>query len=288
MGIFYAVLSSLFFAFYAVFKKKSTIKPYVYVLFMGLSCFFISLLIYLFLGYKENIFEKWLLFSFIGGIIWYIASVFFFVSVDKIGVARASEFKSLQGPIGSILILTILSEYVSLNIYLLVIAILFIFLSALCLVIKEKNNTKIKVKYILIAVLSALFYGISGFIRKLVTLKGYVYIQQVYSSLGLLLISFIYLLIKDKKLKVSKQNKKDYLLALSSGALYYFASFFMLLSYKRMEGSIAFTIIQLNSIWTAFIGIFYFKEIDYKKHYKRLLLGLLFAIIGITLLVICS
>lgn len=287
MGYLYAILSSLFFAFYALPKKKAKIKPYIYVLFMGVSCLILAVTLFLMFGKNEKVFDKWLLLSMVGGAVWFVASVLFFNSVDKIGVARSSEFKSLQGPIGSILMLTILSEYASLNIFLLLIAIVFIFLAALTLVIKEDNGTKIKLKNILLAVLAALFYAITGFVRKVVTLQGLVYIQQVYTSFGLLIASFTYILIKEKSIFIIKEKNKSYLYALLSGFFYYFASYFMLLSYEKIEGSIAFPIIQLNSIWATLIGIFIFKEINYKKYYKRLLLGLLFAVMGFTLLVIC-
>ena len=288
MGYLYAILSSLFFAFYAVPKKRVKLKPNIYVFFMGISCFLVSLSLYLLFGLNEVVFDKWLLLSIGGGVIWFIASVLFFISVDKMGVARASEFKSLQGPIGSLLMLIILSEYISLNIYLLLLAIIFIFLSAMTLVIKDDSNYKMQLKSIITAVLAALFYGLTGFIRKVVTIQGFVYIQQVYTSIGLVLAAFIFLIIKDKKVILKKEEKRSYLLAMLSGLFYYFASYFMLLSYKKIEGSIAFPIIQLNSVWAGIIGVLIFKEIDYKKYYKRLLLGLLFAILGITLLVICN
>ena len=286
MGYLYAIISSLFLTLYALPKKKSKLKPYTYVLFMGISSFLLAIIFYLLFGINESLFNNWLIVSFIGGIVWFIASALFFYCVDKMGVARASEFKSLQGPIGSILILTILSEFVGLNIYLLLLAIVFMFLSAYTLVINDNKSKNISFTSIFWALISALMYGVSGFIRKVVTLEGFVYSQQIYTSLGIMLSAFLYTIIKDKRIILD--NKKSCLLAITSGISHYLASFFMLISYKYIEGSIAFTIIQLNSIWTCLIGIFIFKEIDYKKYYKRLLLGLLFAIIGIILLVTCS
>lgn len=287
MGYLYALMSSLFFAMYALPKKKVKIKPHIYVLFMGLSCFVFSLLFLVVFGGNEVLFDKKLLLSVLGGIIWFVASFLFFHSVDKIGVARASEFKSLQGPIGSMLMLIILSEFVSLNIYLLLLAIFFIFMSAWVLVINEDKKYKISLSNVAVAILSAFFYALVGFIRKVVTNEGFVYIQQVYTSFGLLVMSLIYYFIKEKNI-VSLKLKKKAFYPLFSGTFYYFASYFMLLSYKNIEGSVAFPIIQLNSVWACIIGVFVFKEIDYKKYYKRLLLGLLFALIGLYLLVICN
>jgi hypothetical protein len=61
----------------------------------------------------------------------------------------------------------------------------------------------------------------------------------------------------------------------------------MLLSYKYIEGSVAFSIIQLNALWAGVIGIFLFKEIDYRKYSKNIFLAFIFALMGIGILFIC-
>lgn len=288
MGYIYAFFSSLFFVLYALPKKKSKIKPDIYVFIMGVSCLILALSFYLLFGTKEGIYNSWLLLSILGGIMWFVASVLFFYSIDKIGVARSCEFKSIQGPIGSILMLVFLEEYFDLNIYLIILAILFIFFAAFSLVINEKNIIKIRLKDVFIALLAAVFYGLTGFIRKIVTLKGLVYIQQVYTSIGLVIAGIIYLIVKRGNNDLKIKNNQKYYLAILSGFFYYFASYFMILSYKKIEGTVAFPIIQLNSIYSCIIGIFIFKEINYKKHKKRISFGLLLAILGIIFLVIGS
>ena len=150
-----------------------------------------------------------------------------------------------------------------------------------------KNGKSFNYKYVFIAILSSLLYGGAGLLRKIVTLKGLVYSQQIYSALGIVVAGFLYLIFTSKKVNIKKENTKQYSLAFLSGFFYYFASFFMLLSYKYIEGSITFSIIQLNAIWAGLIGIFIFKEIDYKKHYKKIIFSLIFAMIGIGLLVVC-
>ena len=79
MGYVYAVLSSLFFAMYALPKKKVKIKPNIYVLFMGLSSFVLSLLFFVIFGGNEDLFDTKLLLSVLGGIIWFVASFLFFM-----------------------------------------------------------------------------------------------------------------------------------------------------------------------------------------------------------------
>jgi len=287
VGYFFALLSSVLFALYAVPKKFAKLRPVYYVLFMGICCLFVSTISYILFGGEENLFDKYLILSFVGGVSWFIASALFFYCVDKMGLAKSTQFKSLQGPFGSIMILLILSEYDNLNIYYLICASALILISSFMLTVKDEENKKIRIGYILLLILSALLYGFSGFLRKVATMQNLVHSQQIYSALGIVFGCLVHILIKDKKIELKKENRKNYSLSFLSGLFYYFASFFMLLSYKYIEGSVAFSIIQLNGLWAVFIGVFIFKEIDYKKYSKNLLLGLLFALSGIGLLFIC-
>ena len=59
---------------------------------------------------EENLLNPHLLFACFGGIVYTIASTFVLSSIDKIGLAKANQWKSLQGPIGTFLILVLLSE----------------------------------------------------------------------------------------------------------------------------------------------------------------------------------
>lgn len=64
----------------------------------------------------------------------------------------------------------------------------------------------------------------------------------------------------------SKKLKKRIYYDILSIYLNNFASFFSTLAYKYIPGSIAFTIVQLNAVWTVLVGILIFKEIDFKKN----------------------
>ena len=78
--------------------------------------------------------------------------------------------------------------------------------------------------------------------------------------------------------------KRELALGLVAGILYMGASIFQLFSYNYLAVSISFTIIQMNALWTALIGILVFKEIDMKKYYKNVALGLIFTLVGILFL----
>lgn len=73
-----------------------------------------------------------------------------------------------------------------------------------------------------------------------------------------------------------------------AGLIYFIASQFAIMTNKLIPNSVGFTIIQFNAVWTIFIGILVFKEINLKVHWKRILLGLIFAVISIAILSFCA
>lgn len=290
MGYLFAIISSLFFTFYVVPKKISKQTPTKYSLFMGLGFFIISIIMYIInkvLVYnpQETLLNPILILSGIGGILWLVGSIFFLTAIDKIGLSRSNQWKNLQGPIGAILTLVFLSEFIQTKVIYIILAIIFILVSAMLFTIKNKGEKIVDKKGIIYAILSALFFGTNALIQKYATNNGLVYSQQVYFS-GLVFISaFVYLLVKERNIKFLGDIKsKDNILGIIGGFIYFFASFFSTLAYKYIPGSIAFTIVQLNAVWTVLVGIIIFKEIDFKKNWLRIILGILLAIIGVIML----
>lgn len=294
MGYIFAIISSLFFTAYIVPKKISKQSPVKYSLFMGLGFFIISIIIYLINrilvpNTKETLLNPILLLSALGGVLWLVGSVFFLTAIDKIGLSRSNQWKNLQGPIGAILTLIFLSEFMQTKVIYIVLAIISILISAMLFTIKNKEEKVLDKKGIIYAILSALFFGTNALIQKYVTNNGLVYSQQVYFS-GLVFISaFTYIIFKEKNIKCLLDIKsKDNILGIAGGFLYFFASFFSTLSYKYIPGSIAFTIVQLNAVWTVLVGILIFKEINFKKNWKRIMLGIVLAIIGVVMLLLAQ
>jgi len=135
-----------------------------------------------------------------------------------------------------------------------------------------------------LALLSALGFGITAVIQKYVTDTVGIYTQQVAWSISITLSLATYLLVTRQLSKVLIGRQLDYYLGLFAGLVYLGASFFHLFSYKYLSASISFTLIQTNALWTILIGIFIFKEIDFKKHHLRVIMGFLFVLVGIATL----
>jgi drug/metabolite transporter (DMT)-like permease len=73
---------------------------------------------------------------------------------------------------------------------------------------------------------------------------------------------------------------------LAGGVLFFGNMSFSVLAYKYLEGSIVSMLHQLNAVWLFLFGVFVFKEIDFKKYWLRLVVGLVFSIIGLLMLIL--
>lgn len=288
LGYIFAVISSVFFSLYVVPRKLSKLSPVLFSFFMAIGFSISSILLYMCqpLLHFHEIWSIALLWSVVAGVIWAIGFVCFVTSIDLIGLSRSNQWKNLQGPVGVVGSLLVLSEISTTNPLFVLLAALTIFLSAICFTISTDSEKRIVTKGIYFALVSALGFGTVAIIQKYVTSHVGVYSQQVVWSLSIATSLFVYLLITKKLINIAKSSRKDAALGLGAGLLYLGASFFQLLSFNFLAASISFTLVQLNGLWTILIGIFIFKEIHFRMHYKRISLGLFFALIGILFLVL--
>ena len=72
------------------------------------------------------------------------------------------------------------------------------------------------------------------------------------------------------------------------GVLFFCNSSFLVLAYSYLEGCVVLMLHQLNAIWLFLLGVFVFKEIDFKKHWLRLIVGLVFSAVGLFMLVLAK
>lgn len=290
LGYIFAIISSLFSAIYVVPKKLSKQKPATYAMIMGAGFFVTSAagftLLRAFNYIDEPLFFPHAILACINGVVWTVASISVLISIDKIGLAKSNQWKSLQGPIGAFLILAFFAEFLTANVTFIILAIIFITLAAMMFTTKEKHNDSVDKSGIAYALISALFYGISALIWKYLTDEGIYFAQQVFQSLFVFISAAAYVLIKYKSFRIEAIIKKaEIVLPLVGGVLFFGNASFNLLANKYIEASIAFMLHQLNAIWLLIFGVFVFKEIDYKKYWLRLTFGLAFSIVGVLMLI---
>lgn len=286
-GYLLAVLSSVFFSLYVIPRKLSKLPAALFSLIMSTGFFSGTVAIYLIfpaLHSAEKI-SPVLWWSVLAGVIWAAAFVSFVKSIDFLGLARSNQWKNLQGPVGVLLALSVLGESAYANPILTTLAAVCVFLSALFFTISNGNENKaIEKSGVYLALASAVGFGTVAAIQKYVTLNSGIYIQQIIWS-GSIVLSLVFFNFYTKTINsLSSSKRRDLVLAFIAGLFYLGASYLQLFSYKTIAASIGFTIIQMNALWTILIGIFVFREIDIKLHWKRVLSGLLLTLAGIYLL----
>jgi drug/metabolite transporter (DMT)-like permease len=74
----------------------------------------------------------------------------------------------------------------------------------------------------------------------------------------------------------------------TGGILFFGNASFNVLAYSRLEGSIVFMLRQLNAVWLFLFGVLVFREIDLKRHWPRLSLGLVLSLIGVSMLILAK
>ena len=287
LGIIYAVLGALFFALYSVPQKLSKSNVYVLSYFVGVGYFLSSLFVYIIMviaGNNEPFFNIWLLVAGIAGIVWYFGQLTYMRSINMIGLSRASTWQKLQGPIASLAILFLFSEYTADNIILIVMSIVFMAISGFFLSIHSQNDNSKSYIGILLAFCSAFIFASNVVVRKYVTAENLIYTQQLYSSFFIMFTGFVVASIKEKNVKFAINFHKDNMMGVLAGILYFLATFLLILSFENLLGTVASTLKQLSAIFTLLFGIFLFKEISFKQHYVRILLGVGCIIVSMVLL----
>ena len=166
-------------------------------------------------------------------------------------------------------------------------AVITIAISAYLFTIKKDEEKQIDKKSILLAITGACLFGINAMFQKLAVNKGLgIQTQQLYFSSFVFISAVVFILLKDHSLKELRRiKKKDNWLGILGGLLYFFASLTAITANHLIPASIAFTVIQFNAVWTILVGVLIFKEINWRRHWLRLLSGITLAIVSIGLLV---
>lgn len=290
IGYVMAIITSICFSLYVIPKKLVKEKTTYYTMFLTLGFLVTSTVFYIVFRLtgicKETLSIPIILILLVRGFLWFLSVYVYALAIDKIGVSRAMQYQSLKTPFGVFLTLVFLQEFLLTNVVTIAIATVITFISALVLTIKKSPDKKIDKKGILFAVFSAVLLATTNLLQKYVTNCGIVYSQHIFTAFASFCSAVIYVLIRDKGLKEAwKMSKKSKILATVGGIVFYFASFFQALAYKRLPGSIVTIIVQLSAIWSILIGVLIFKEIDIKKHWKRICLGIVLTIVSILILV---
>lgn len=301
LGFIFAVIVSILFAVYAVPRKYSKQNVILYTMWMGVAYFAGTIILVTIIwgfGFEkpENILNPWHLLTVLRGFVWVLGMAAYNLAIDKIGLTRFNQWKNIQGPVGSLLILlivvpTIGLEVPAIKLLYLGLGITIMFASALLFQIRietekesdKKNNTRLG---IIFALLSGLCFGVTALLNNIIsrpTIVGekFTFAQLLYHSVSLIIFSIILYMAKQKRVKdIFKIDRKTWL-PFIAGTMFLVATLLSIYSYRLIDnGAIPWSITQLNVFWTVAIGIFIYKEVSFKQHWLRLASGVLMAIIA--------
>ena len=307
LGIVFAVIVSILFAVYAVPRKFSKQNVILYTMWMGIA-YFIGTIILIFILWglrieePENLLNPWHLLTVLRGFVWLLGMAAYNSAIDKIGLTRFNQWKNIQGPVGSLLILFVLADVVGTKILWLLLGTTVMFASALMFQIttdEEKENRAVGEKNakagIALALFSGVCFGVTALLNSVVTRPAIVgdtftYSQLLYHSASLVVFSVIvYVMFGDRgnESSTAGQRFKDIFkvdgktwLPVMAGGMFLTATLLTIHSYRMIPNSVAWSIMQLNVFWTVLIGQLVFKEINCRRHRLRLSLGVLTAVVA--------
>ena len=313
-GFIFSLLVSVLFATYAVPRKYSKQHVVLYTMWMGIAYFMGAIiLISIIWGFgfeePENLINPWHLLTVLRGLIWVLGMAAYNRAIDKIGLTRFNQWKNIQGPVGSLLILFVVADMVvGIKVLFLILGMVVMFCSALFFQVKTdaelgkqhvsdgltapegisaRKNTK---SGIALALLSGVCFGVSALLNSIVSKPAivgnvFIFAQLLYHSASLIVFSALVYMIMGNKPSTLKQRLQDIgkvskttWLPVMAGAMFLVATLLTIYSYRMIPNAVAWSITQLNVFWTILIGVFIFKEVNYKQHGLRLSAGVLMAV----------
>ena len=297
-GVVFSLIVSVLFAVYAVPRKFSKQNAALYAMWVGVAYFAGSIavcsVVWGFgLREHENLLSRWHLLTALRGIAWTCGTASFNIAIDKIGLARFNQWKNFQGPVGTLLMLAFLDEVVGAKIAWLLLGMTAMFISAVLFTISnplEKSGPgrifqgDSSRPGILFALLAAACFGFTAFINKIVTNQGFIYSQLLYHSSSVVVSAAIIFIVQTGKPREILRVSRECLLPAMSGAMFLVATILSMFSYTMIAGGVAWSITQLNAVWTILIGIFIFREVSFQKHLRRIISGFVFAVAAIAFL----
>jgi len=323
LGFVFSFMVSVLFAVYAVPRKYSKQNVILYTMWMGIAYFIGTIvLISIIWGFRfedpENLLNPWHLLTVLRGLIWVLGMAAYNIAIDKIGLTRFNQWKNVQGPVGSLLILFIVADMVmGIKVLWLLLGMTVMFFSALLFQIKTeaelgkqnvndglivpegispKKNTRIGIAS---ALFSGICFGFTALLNSVVSRPAIVgekltFTQMFYHSTSLIVFSaLVYMIIGNNLNEPStlKQRFKELFvvtkktgLPFIAGVMFLVATLLTIYSYRMIPNAVAWSITQLNVFWTILVGISIFKEVNYRKYWLRITAGIIMAIAACVLL----
>lgn len=281
MYIIYALLAALFSGLTSVFAKTG-IKDVESLLATFIRTIIITLFLFVVVLLNNNLNDIFLLdkrtiiFLILSGISNTLLWIFYFKALDLGTVSKVTPIDKTS------IILTLILSSIFLNekiTEIKVFSIILILVGTLLTIKRENKNSKDN-KWILYAVLTAIFTSTTTILSKIGIENTNTSLTTFLRTVIVLLLLTAITLIKKKYKNIKKLNKKNYLYIVLSGISTSLSWLFYFTSLSIGEASIVFPIEKLSLVVSIIVSCIFLKE----KLSKKQILGIVIIVLGTSLL----
>jgi glucose uptake protein GlcU len=301
-GIVCGLFSAVFFGFYAIPRKYSKMGKYAFLVSMcigvAVCTFFVGAL-----GKSGLLLTReqiWL--SLASGVLWSIGTFTFILSIDAIGIVKATPIKNLTGVMGAVSGVLVFGEFgldqpLQLGAVLLgstVIAVSAVVISRVYpekdkILEGEKLDSRALIKGVILSLAAAIAYTAYTIPGKLVfggDNGELIYLYIRYMGAGTLLGAIIGFLLFDRDFSAwCRKPLKEHFVAVLGGMLWTIAFLLVVLGIDSIGLSVAWPLGNLNTIVSVGYGVLVLREVKTTGQSGRIVGGLVLAALGVGLLV---
>lgn len=301
-GIVCGLLSAVFFGFYAIPRKYSKMGKYSFLLSMCIGVAVCTFAVGALGKPGLSLTREQVLLSLVSGILWSIGTFTFILSIDAIGIVKATPIKNLTGVLGAISGIVVFGEFglaqpfelAAVLLGSLVIAISAVVISRVYpekdkILEGEKLDSSALIRGVILSLIAAVAYTVYTIPGKMVfggDNSDLIYLYIRYMGAGTALGALIGFVIFDRDLLAwCKEPLKEHITAILGGLLWTVAFLLVVLGIDSIGLSVAWPLGNLNTIVSVAYGVVVLREVKSTGQSGRILGGLILAAFGVGLLV---
>lgn len=295
VGFGYALVATFLFGIYMVPRQYTRISQRAFLAFMGIGILISASIIGLAgEGILPINFLQYIL-TFAAGLAWSLGALGYAVSVDYLGISRATPIKNTYGALSTIFGVVIFHEFTLASPHALTLAVV----GSLAIVISASLLGRIEATRsmtcqpadrrcimigVLFAVVSAVGYGVRSIPTKIVLSQGvsaetFIFYMAHGAFVGNLIATKVF-----PKVDRARPAIRDCLLAILSGVTWTAAAEFLNLAVIAVGISVAFPLANLSTLVAVAYGLVILRDIDFRTHKASFWSGLVISVLGAALL----
>ncbi len=296
IGFGYAIIATFLFGMYMVPRQYTRVSHRIFLTWMGIGILFSATIISLVFEGISSISIFHYILTFVAGLAWSVGALGYAVSVDYLGLSRATPIKNTYSALSTIFGIAIFHEFTPARPTALTLAVV----GSLAIVISASLLGRIEASKsmacppadrrcitigILFAVVSAIGYGIRSIPTKTVLSQG------ISSETFLFYMAhgaFVGNIVAAKVFPKGNDNVRptvyDCLLAVLSGLAWTVAAEFLNLAVMAVGIAVAFPLVNLSTLIAVAYGLIVLRDVNFRAHKTWFWSGLIISVLGVSLL----